>query len=679
MRRLLVANRGEIARRIIRAAHGLGLDTVAVFSDADEGAPFVVEADVAVRLRGSAPVDTYLDIDRVLEAARRTGADAVHPGYGFLAENAEAAEAVLAAGLTWVGPSPAAMRTMASKVASKQLVAAAGVPVLPSRLLTGDDPAAWLEQAPRLGLPLLVKASAGGGGRGMRVVEHVDDLVPAVHAARREAMAAFGDDTVYCERLVRGGRHVEVQVAGDQHGALVHLFERECSLQRRHQKILEESPSPGVHPEVLARILAAALAAARAVEYSSLGTVEFLLDDSGAAGGPDPHAAFYFLEMNTRLQVEHPVTEAVTGLDLVQLQLRLAAGAALELDQADITRRGHAVEVRLVAEDPASGWVPSSGVLTRFEPTDVDGVRWDSAVTTGSVVPAQYDSLLAKVIAHGTDRHEALDRARAALRGLQVLGVATNRAALLALLDDVDVRAGRTTTDLVESRGDSLVPAVPVDVRDTHLLAAGLAVLATRPTVPSGVPAGWRTFDDAVETVTLQADGITHHVAVRRSRDGTAVSRDEAPAVAAVVHGLDADRLDVELDGIRQPVHVVLGPDTDEHPRAIAVSTRGWTTTWTEPARLPAAETSEQARGPASPVPGTVVAVHVAPGDRVAAGDALVVLEAMKMEHRIRADADATVVEVVVAVGDAVDAHEVLVVLEPDNPEHTDAVEDAHA
>jgi acetyl/propionyl-CoA carboxylase alpha subunit len=679
MRRLLVANRGEIARRIIRAAHALGIETVAVFSDADAGAPYVAEAEMAVRLRGTAPVDTYLDVDRVLEAARRTGADAVHPGYGFLAENAEAAEAVLAAGLAWVGPSPGAMRTMASKISSKQLVAAAGVPVLPSALLTGDDPAPWLEQAHHLGLPLLVKASAGGGGRGMRVVESLDDLAPAVHAARREALAAFGDDTVYGERLVRGGRHVEVQVAGDQHDNLVHLFERECSLQRRHQKILEESPSPGVHPEVLSRMLAAALAAARAVEYSSLGTVEFLLDDSGAADGADAHAAFYFLEMNTRLQVEHPVTEAVTGLDLVQLQLRLATGAVLDLDQADVGRRGHAVEVRLVAEDPAAGWVPSSGTLTRFEPVEVEGVRWDSAVTTGSAVPPHYDSLLAKVIAHGADRTEALDRARAALRGLRVVGVATNRQALLALLDDADVRAGRTTTDLVQSRGASLVPEVPAEVRETHALAAALAVVGSRPADPAGVPTGWRTFADAVDTVTLQADGAPHQVVVRRSRDGTSAAWDGAPAVAAAVHGRQADRLDVELDGIRQAVHVVLGPDDDEQPRSIAVSTPGWTTTWTEPARLPAGEGSEQARGPASPVPGTVVGVHVAAGDRVTAGDALVVLEAMKMEHHIRADVDATVVEVVVAVGDAVDAHEVLVVLEPDAVQPTETLEDARA
>ncbi len=666
--RLLVANRGEIARRIIRAAHGLGVEAVAVFSDADAGAPHVNEADVAVRLPGTASADTYLAVERVIAAAGRTGADAVHPGYGFLAENADAAQAVLDAGLTWVGPSPAAMRAMASKVASKQLAAAAGVPVLPSVLVGDDD--AWKDDAAALGTPLLVKASAGGGGRGMRVVEHLDDLVPAVQAARREAQAAFGDATVYVERLVRGGRHVEVQVAGDLHGGLVHLFERECSLQRRHQKILEESPSPGAHPAVLDRMLTAAVAAARAVDYTSLGTVEFLLDDSA---GQNRDAGFFFLEMNTRLQVEHPVTEAVTGLDLVQMQIRLATGAPLPVAQPDVRREGHAVEVRLVAEDPTAGWLPSSGTLTCVDVPEVPGVRIDAGVVAGSSVPPYYDSLLAKVIAHGRDRGEAFDRLRASLRGLRVHGVATNRDALLALLDDADVRAGRTTTDLVESRGDRLVPAVPDEVRAAHLHGAALALVAGRPAVQPGVPNGWRTWADAVETVVLR-DDTTAEVEVRSTRTGTTVAIDGADPLLAVLHAWDGRHADVEVDGLRRRVAVQAEPEDDEHARSVLVSAGGWTTAWTQPARLPAGEASEQARGPSSPVPGTVVAVHVAAGDRVSAGDALVVLEAMKMEHRITADTDASVVEVVVAVGDAVDAHEVLVVLEP-----LGVGEDAHA
>ena len=672
--RLLVANRGEIARRITRAAHSLGIETVGVFSDADADAPYVGECDVAVRLPGVTPAETYLDLPAILDAAARTGADAVHPGYGFLAENADAATAVLEAGLTWVGPSPAAIRTMGSKIAAKDLVSAAGVPALPSLHLDDDDPQRWLQAAPHLGFPLLVKASAGGGGRGMRVVEDADGLLPAIEAARREAQAAFGDPSVYCERLVRGGRHVEVQVAADAHGSVVHLFERECSLQRRHQKILEETPSPGAHPEVLARMYAAAVAAARAVDYTNLGTVEFLLDDSGVE--PDPHAPFYFLEMNTRLQVEHPVTEAVTGLDLVALQLRLAAGHRIGLTQDDVHRRGHAVEVRLVAEDPAAGWVPSSGTLARFEPPEVPGVRWDTAVESGSSVPPHYDSLVAKVIGRGADRDEALDRLRAALRGLRVHGIATNREALLALLDDADIRAGLTTTDLLEGRGATVVPEAPPEVLRRHAAVAVLgAALAREPSHRCVVPAGWRTLADAVETTELVRGGESVVVRLRRRRDGgRTVAVDDGPESTVLVHGWDGEHLDVELDGVRRRASVLLGPDHDDEPRTLAVFGEGWSTEWVEPARLPAGDRTEAARGPSSPVPGTIVAVHVAPGDRVAVGQPLVVLEAMKMEHRITADADATVVEVVVSVGDAVDAHEVLVVLEP-----VTESEDAHA
>jgi len=671
IRRLLIANRGEIARRIARAAHSLGVQTVAVYSDADATAPYVGECDLAVRLPGTAAADTYLDVAAVVAAARRTGADAVHPGYGFLAENADAAQAVLDAGLVWVGPSPAAMRAMASKVASKALVAAAGVPVLPSALLDSDDPADWREAAAALGFPLLVKASAGGGGRGMRVVPDVDGLVPAVQAARREAQAAFGDPTVYAERLVQRGRHVEVQVIGDDHGRLLHLFERECSLQRRHQKIIEESPSPGAHPDVVARMAQAAVAAAAACGYTSLGTVEFLVEDDGGAAGsgpvaPDPAAPFWFLEMNTRLQVEHPVTEAVTGLDLVALQLRLAAGAPLGLAQHQVSRAGHAVEARLVAEDPTAGWVPSSGEVARFEPPDVPGVRWDTGVRTGSVVPPHYDSLVAKVIAHGTDRDEAFDRLTAALRGLRVVGVATNRDALLALLADPDVRAGRTTTDLVESRPEAWLAGPPPDVLDLHAAAVGLAVhAAAAAAAPAAVPPGWRSLDAAEQTHTLVRAGESTTVTVRSGRDGTTVQVGaEAPQVA-LVHGWDGEHLDLELDGLRRQAAVLLGAPPDEDARGVHVFAGGWSTDWVEPARLPAGDRSEAARGPSSPVPGTVVAVHVAPGDSVTTGQPLVVLEAMKMEHRISADADGTVLEVAVAVGDAVDAHEVLVVLEP--------------
>jgi acetyl/propionyl-CoA carboxylase alpha subunit len=670
IRRLLVANRGEIARRIIRAAHGLGIEVVGIFSDADADAAYVGECDVAVRLPGTTAAQTYLDIDAVVSAAVRAGADAVHPGYGFLAENPDAASAVIAAGLTWVGPTPDAMRAMASKLAAKDLVSSAGVPVLPSARLDTDDADHWLQAAAAVGYPLLVKASAGGGGRGMRVVDEPGQLPDAVRAARREAQAAFGDPTVYCERYVRRGRHVEVQVVGDAHGTVLHAYERECSLQRRHQKILEESPSPGTHPDVLARMYAAAVAAARAVDYTSLGTVEFLLDDPDpdVEPGSDPQASFYFLEMNTRLQVEHPVTELVTGLDLVQTQLRLATGEPLGLAQHDIRPVGHAVEVRLVAEDPSTGWVPSSGTLLRFEPPDVPGVRWDTGVRTGSVVPPYYDSLLAKVIAHGTTRDEALDRLRAALTGLRLHGVATNREALLTLVDEPDVRAGRTTIDLLAGRADDLVTPLADELLDRHAVAAALAAHAERETGrPSAglAPAGWRSMADAVDVMSLA--GAQHRtVTLRTDRAGrTSAALEGTPAVPVQVHDWDGEWLDHEVDGIRRRAAVLLGAARDDADRTVHVFGEGHATHWHEPARLPAGDRSEAARGPSSPVPGTIVAVHVSPGDQVSTGDALVVLEAMKMEHRITADTDASVVEVVVAVGDAVDAHEVLVVLEP--------------
>ncbi len=685
IQRLLVANRGEIARRIVRAARDLGIETVGVFSDADATAPYVSECDSAVRLPGTAPAETYLDVAAIIDAARRTEADAVHPGYGFLAENADAAQAVIDAGLTWVGPSPAAMRAMASKLSAKQIVQAAGVPVLPSVPLEGDDADAWTRPAEQVGFPVLVKASAGGGGRGMRIVDTPDALAAAVRAARREAQAAFGDETVYCERLVRRGRHVEVQVIGDLAGTVVHAYERECSLQRRHQKILEESPSPGTHPDVLARMYEAAVAVAKAVDYTSLGTVEFMLEDPDPSSPPgsDPDARFFFLEMNTRLQVEHPVTEMVTGLDLVEHQLRLAGGEPLDLEQSHIVPIWNAVEVRLVAEDPATGWVPSSGTLTRFEPPDIPGVRWETGVRSGSVVPPHYDSLLAKVIAHGETRDEAFDLLRAALRGLRVHGVATNRQALLALLDDPDVRAGRTTTDLLESRPDALLPPLPPEVRARHALAGALAGYCARQAQrPVGLaPVGWRSMADSVETCALVAadpvltgeasvEACTVVLRTTRHDQMTAVV-DGAAAMDVRVHDWDGEWLDHEVDGIRSRAAVLLAPESDDQDRRIDVFAAGHATRWVEPARLPAGDRAEAARGPSSPVPGTVVAVHVSPGDLVAAGDALVVLEAMKMEHRITADSDASVVEVAVAVGDAVDAHEVLVVLEP--KERTDA------
>ncbi|HKN99442.1 MAG TPA: biotin carboxylase N-terminal domain-containing protein, partial [Pseudonocardiaceae bacterium] len=435
IRRLLVANRGEIARRVFRTCRTLGIQTVAVCSDPDADAPFAAEADVAVRLPGATPGETYLRADGIVAAAVRAGADAVHPGYGFLSENADFARAVLAAGLTWVGPDPDAIEAMGSKIAAKKRMAAAGVPVLPEL-----DPGAVGESD----LPLLVKASAGGGGRGMRIVRTTAELADAVALARQEAESAFGDGTVFCEPLVEGARHVEVQILADRHGTVWALGERECSIQRRHQKIVEETPSPAVDAELRAQLCAAGVAAARAIDYVGAGTVEFLLGADGR---------FHFLEVNTRLQVEHPVTECVFGLDLVAWQLAIAEGTRLPAEPP--APRGHAIEVRLYAEDPAADWRPQSGTVQRFAVPDVDaefavpagyGLRLDSGVADGGSVSTFYDPMLAKVIAHGPDRASAARRLAAALAGTRLHGLVTNRDLLVNVLRHNDFLAGATDT-----------------------------------------------------------------------------------------------------------------------------------------------------------------------------------------------------------------------------------------
>jgi acetyl-CoA carboxylase biotin carboxylase subunit len=487
MRRVLIANRGEIAVRIARACRAEGLASVAVYSDADRDAPHVRAADDAVAI-GPAPAhESYLRIDALLEAARAAGADAVHPGYGFLAENAGFARAVIGAGLTWVGPPPGAIATMGDKVAARTTVARAGVPVVPGSEAAGDDAAAASRHAAALGYPVLVKAAAGGGGKGMRTVGTESDLIEALAAAGREAAAAFADPRVYLEKLIERPRHVEVQVLGDRHGTLLHLGERECSVQRRHQKVIEETPCPIMTPTLRAEMTEAALAVARAVDYVSAGTVEFLLD---------AHGRFYFLEMNTRLQVEHPVTEWVTGIDLVAAQLRVARGEPLAMTQADVGARGHAIEVRVCAEDPAAGFLPSAGRILLLRDGGGPGVRVDSGIETGTVVPLEYDSLLAKVSAWGPDREVAVRRLRTALREMVVLGPATN----LGFLDDVLAHpafaAGRTHTGFLDEHFASW--RADTGEVDAAAAIAAVALLALRPGPgPRGgaaAPSAWDTL-----------------------------------------------------------------------------------------------------------------------------------------------------------------------------------------
>jgi len=462
--KVLVANRGEIAVRVIEACAARGIATVAIHSEADATAAHVRAADEAVLIGPAAATESYLVIARVLDAARRTGADAIHPGYGFLSENAEFAEAVSAAGLTWIGPDPLAIRAMGTKIAARERMIAAGVPVVPGTHADTQDLEALAAAAESVGFPVLVKASAGGGGKGMRAVHTPEELPAALEAARREALGAFGDGALYIERLLVRPRHIEVQVFGDRHGHVVHFGERECSIQRRHQKVVEEAPSPVVGPELRERMGAAAVAAAKAVDYVGAGTVEFMLDASGD---------FFFLEMNTRLQVEHPVTEEVYGVDLVGLQLDVAMGRPLPVTQADIAPRGHAVEVRLYAEDPARGFLPATGTLTRYRPVRAPGIRHDGGYTEGDEVAVHYDPMLAKLIAWGEDRAHAIGRMVRALDAWEVHGVITNLPFLLAVARHPEFAAGNVHTGFIPEHFPDGLPE-PAPTEDA-LIAAALA------------------------------------------------------------------------------------------------------------------------------------------------------------------------------------------------------------
>lgn len=463
---LLIANRGEIAVRVIRACRELGVRSVAVFSEADRGAPHAALADVAVPIGPAAPRESYLDGTRILEAARSTGAEAIHPGYGFLAENAAFARAVAAAGLRFVGPSPEAMEAMGDKLGARRTMARLGIPIVPGSD-PDADPTTLIEIGARVGFPLLVKAAGGGGGRGMRRVDEASQLPDALTSASREAAAAFGDPRVYVERVIERARHIEVQVLGDRQGNVVHVFERECSLQRRFQKVIEEAPAPNLRRVVRDGLLDAAVHAARAVAYEGAGSVEFLVDEEG----------FYFLEMNTRLQVEHPVTEMVCGVDLVQLQIAIAAGEPLPFRQEDLEVRGHAVEARICAEDPARAFAPSPGRIEAFVEPAGPGIRCDAGVSSGSVVPPEYDALIAKVIAHAPDRTGAIARLRGALRELAVLGVTTNAEFLATLLADPSVAAGRADTQLITREYAGWTPTIaPPTVAAPEVIAAALAI-----------------------------------------------------------------------------------------------------------------------------------------------------------------------------------------------------------
>jgi propionyl-CoA carboxylase alpha chain len=655
--KLLVANRGEIARRVTKTARAMGIRTVAVFSEPDEHAPFVREADEAVALGGSAARDTYLDGAKLIEAARRTGCDSVHPGYGFLSENAPFASACAASGLVFVGPPPEVIASMASKVASKELMSAAGVPVVPGEAVAPADrrdPRHLLTSAERVGYPLLVKAAFGGGGRGMRVVAAEEDLLEAVESAERESQASFGEGTVFLERWLESPRHVEVQVLGDAYGSIAQLFERECSIQRRHQKLIEETPSPAVDTALRAELGEAALAGAKAIGYVGAGTVELLLDSAGG---------YYFLEMNTRIQVEHPVTEMVTGLDIVELQIRVAQGEELPGEVLSASLSGHAIEARLYAEDVDKGFLPVSGRVERLGIAAGPGIRVDSGYEDGSEVSSSYDALLAKVVAWAPTREEAAQRLSGALAASRLHGVTTNRDLLVAVLRDPEFVAGRTDTGFLERRSAALAGnrARLEERRRLHAAAAALASQAERHerrAVQPHVPSGWRNVP-AQPVPTVFEDGAGRiEVSCRIDRGGLALAVDGTSLDGARLWSATAGSVDLAVGGVRRQFEV------ERRGRRHFVDSALGSSDLLELERFPAPAPVVAAGSLLAPLPGTVTRVSGHPGERVEAGQTLVVIEAMKMEHQVRAPRDGNLARICVEVSQQVEAGAVLAVLD---------------
>jgi acetyl/propionyl-CoA carboxylase alpha subunit len=615
---VLIANRGEIARRVIRTARRMGVRTIAVYSEADAGAPHVREADVAVPIGPSPASMSYLVPAKILDAARQTGAAGIHPGYGFLSENAAFAEAVVAAGLVWIGPPPSAIRAMGLKDAAKRLMAEAGVPVTPGYL--GDDQSAdrLRAEADRIGYPVLIKAVAGGGGKGMRGVDRAEDFAEALAGAQREGAASFGDDRVLLETYVARPRHIEVQVFADSQGEVVHLFERDCSLQRRHQKVIEEAPAPGLSDEARAQVTSAAIRAARAVGYVGAGTVEFIADASEGLRGD----RIWFMEMNTRLQVEHPVTEAITGIDLVEWQLRVASGEPLPLTQDQLRIHGHAMEARLYAENPATGFLPSIGPLDHFRlPAPGDGVRVDSGVEQGGEISPFYDPMIAKIVVHAETRTAAAAKLAAACAQVAVWPVRTNAGFLVRCAMNLDFIAGQVDTGFIAAHEAALLDRAP----SPAVLAAAARAMA------ADGPAPWA------------ASGF----------------RLNAPPATSVLVEIDGARFDTDLGGDAGRVTTL-----PLHDGAVVFS-KGEAYLATTPRSRGLGEAAAGDGRIVAPMPGRVVSVHVAEGDIVAKGQRLMVLEAMKMEHALAAPFDGTVERLAATTGDQVTEGAVLARLRP--------------
>lgn len=655
--KLLIANRGEIARRIMRTARDMGISTVAIYSESDSTAPFVTEADLAIPLKGRSSTETYLDIEQVLAACKNSGADAVHPGYGFLSENAAFASAVTQAGMTWVGPSAHAIEQMGDKLSAKKLMQEADVPTLPATELKSAEDAK--SAANKIGYPVLVKASAGGGGRGMRIVESEDTLEESIASAKREAAASFGNDTVFLERWLSSCRHIEIQILGDQHGNVVHCFERECSIQRRHQKIIEEAPSPAMNDDLRSKMGYAAVAAAKKIGYSSAGTVEFLVSGN----------EFWFLEVNTRLQVEHPVTEEITGLDLVREQLRIAEGAELGYTQHDLKITGHAIEARLYAEDPENDFLPAPGKVHIWAPSTTGNARFDSGIESGSEIGVDYDPMIAKVIVHAPTRREAAMRLARVLEQTRLQGLTTNRDFLVATLRTAEFLNGDTTTDFIERVNPARSRQKSREELDRSAIAVVVESRARRRAtarVLGNIPGGWRNSIMPPETTRFankSADKGAHKeeeflVSYQILRNGKLnMNIADREYLVSIFHAGDGS-VDLEINDTRVSMKVdgsgddwfVHGPDGDCELRELP--------------RFPVKGKDDAESGLTAPMPGSVLALHVKPGDTVEQGQLLLILEAMKMEHQITAPRDGTVNEVRVIVGDQVANSELLIVLD---------------
>ncbi len=648
--KVLVANRGEIALRVMRTCREMGISTVAVYSDADSRSPHTRFADEAVHIGPSPSKESYLQIEKIVDAARRTGAQAIHPGYGFLSENAAFASACEAAGIAFIGPSADSIREMGSKSVARRIVAGAGVPIVPG--YNGDDQSfeSLRTQAPGIGLPLLIKASAGGGGKGMRIVREGSALTESLESARREADHAFGDGSLLIEKYIEDARHVEFQILGDHHGNLIHLFERECSIQRRHQKIVEESPSPALTPELRSRMGEAAVAVGRAIGYTNAGTVEFILAPSGE---------FYFIEVNTRLQVEHPVTEMITGLDLVKLQIEIAAGRPLPLAQEDVKSRGHAIEVRLYAEDPDNDFLPSTGIIHDWmPPAAIPGLRIDAGVEAKTEIGIHYDPLLAKVIALGADRETALRKLTYGMKSLSIQGIQTNRDFLIRLLEHTEFREGRYDTGFITGHLDELIAQKDAALDLACAAAAALYLQEARRAraeILPHIPAGYRNNPYREPLVKLQIGANTFDVSYSGTGDDTYAVSCGGERIQVQVVSWEPGGLRLSIGGVQRLFRVTEAGET-----MFLHSSAGSRTVKRLP-RYPQQNAASDHETANASMPGQVLKILVSVGDEVSIGDALIILEAMKMEQTIRAAMAGTVEAVLVKMGEVVSPGDVLV------------------